>query len=375
MELRLLLQIEDTTRPTGNPAVNPPNSCVVNNIIHSLFKSVQISLNGTIVSSDDSNYGYKAYFEDVLSHGNTGTKSILKAQAFYPDDYHMDSSTDNENPGIKSRRALFGTYGAYKKVEVISRLHSDICRIDRYLPSGIDVKVSLVKQNPDFYMMGPNSRGVMKILEANISLDHKVINPEVLYAHHSILNTKNMVIPYRKCGVKTYTVTAGLSSVSIDNVVLGRIPNTLIFSMANHTSYNGDRSLNPFNLRHNNIQSFNLICNGEIIPQKPLYFDYHNAKVSTRGYLSLFKALGIANSGSGIIITKERFDNGYFLLAFDLSADNDTTDQCVSTPQEGAISIEFKLQNPLEQPITCLVYTEYDNTLEIDRAKNIFINQ
>lgn len=87
----------------------------------------------------------------------------------------MDSVVNEENPGIKSRRTLFGTYNSQKKVELVGRIHADIFKIERMLPSGIDIRVTLIKEKPDFYMMGPNSHG------ANLSIDHKTINPEILY--------------------------------------------------------------------------------------------------------------------------------------------------------------------------------------------------
>lgn len=69
------------------------------------------------------------------------------------------------------------------------------------LPSGIDIRVTLIKEKPDFYMMGPNSHGT------NLSIDHKTINPEILYAHHQVLNTKNMILPYKRTAVKQHTVS------------------------------------------------------------------------------------------------------------------------------------------------------------------------
>lgn len=51
--------------------------------MHSLFRTVQISLNGTQVTQDDSNYHYKSYFEALLSYGNTAEQTVVKNQGFY----------------------------------------------------------------------------------------------------------------------------------------------------------------------------------------------------------------------------------------------------------------------------------------------------
>lgn len=315
--------------------------------------------------------------ETVLNYGQSAKLTQLTSQGFYPDESNMNSTDAAINPGVRQRRAVFGTYGVYKKVELIGKIHSDIFNIDRLLPSGIDMHVTLNKEKANFYMMGAGSTGDIKILEATLSVDHKIINPKILSAHHYTLNTKNMIIPFKKTAVKQFTINQGVSSVTLDNIILGRIPNTLIFGMVSHAAYNGDRTANPFNFTHNNIQSFSLFVNGEQIPAKPLYFDYtpNLGDISTRGYITLFKTPGIYNQDRGHQITKTRFDNGYFLLSFDLTADQDGSDTCINPIQEGSIRLEFKMAENLAAPITCLVYTETDAGLEIDRSKNVFVTQ
>lgn len=379
LELRLLVKVVDATQAVpangDQPAQVPPTSVPVNNIFHSLFKQCQVSLNNVQVTQDDSNYAYKGYFQNTLNFGYDSVISSLRCQGYYPDDLNMNSVVPGENQGARNRQTLFGVYGGYKNVELVGKLHSDIFQIDKYLPNGIDIRITLIKEKPSFYIMG--GYGDVKILEASIAIDHKVINPSILTAHHYVLESKNMIIPFKRSSVKQYTISAGLTSISIDNFILGRIPNNLIFAMVSHRAYTGDRALNPFNFTHNNIQSFSLYVNGEQIPSKPLYFDYTvaNAPVSTRGYNTLFKGLGINQTDFGHQITKSRFDNGYFMLAFDLTADQNVNDTCANMIQEGAMRIEFKLSQPLAEPITCLIYTECDSSLEIDRSKNIFVIQ
>lgn len=375
LELRLLVQIKDETVRGAAPAAAPPNTVVVNNIFHSIFKQCQVSLNNVQVTQDDTNYAYKGYLQNTLNFGYDSLISSLRCQGYYSDDTHMNSVNPTENPGAKSRESMFGTYGAYKVVELVGKLNSDIFHIDKYLPNGVDVRISLIKEKPSFYMMGGD--GDVKILEASISLDHKIINPAILTAHHHVLESKNMVIPFKRSVVKQYTISAGLTSITIDNFILGRIPNNLIFSMVSHKAYTGDRRYNPFNFVHNKIQSFSLYVNGEQIPSKPLYFDYSKdgAPISTTGYNTLFKGLGIHLTDSAHQITKRRFDNGYFMLAFDLTADQNANDTCANMIQEGSMRIEFKLSEALEDPFTCLIYSESDASIEIDRMKNIFLIQ
>jgi hypothetical protein len=44
----------------------------VNNFLHSLFSQVDVSLNGTLITSSTNTYAYRAYIETLLSHVTFG---------------------------------------------------------------------------------------------------------------------------------------------------------------------------------------------------------------------------------------------------------------------------------------------------------------
>ena len=71
-------------------------------------------------------------------------------------------------------------------------------------------------------------------------------------------------------------------------------------------------------------------------------------------------------------MSKERFINGFFLLSFDLTSDHSADCSC-STQQisDGIISIHAKLSKALPEPITIILYAEYDATLEVSLNRQI----
>jgi hypothetical protein len=58
----------------------------VNNLLHSLFPQVDISLNGTLITNSTNTYPYRAYIEDLLSYGPSAKKSQLTSALFYKDE-------------------------------------------------------------------------------------------------------------------------------------------------------------------------------------------------------------------------------------------------------------------------------------------------
>ena len=73
------------TQADGTNIANDAEVGPVNNFLHSLFSQVDISLNGTLITSSTNTYPYRAYIENLLSHGPDSKESQLTASLFYKD--------------------------------------------------------------------------------------------------------------------------------------------------------------------------------------------------------------------------------------------------------------------------------------------------
>lgn len=127
---------------------------------------------------------------------------------------------------------------------------------------------------------------------------------------------------------------------------------------------------NPFNFRHFNLTHFVMYVNGKQIPSEGgLSLDMGHEKTSVMGYRTLFTGSGIHHSNSGLLITHDMYVNGYFMLLFDLTPDEAASETHSSLPENGTIRIELKFEKALTEPITCLLYTEYDGCVRIDKSR------
>jgi hypothetical protein len=57
----------------------------VNNLLHSMFSSLSISLNGNPVTLLEKNYHYKAYIEKLLNYGCDASSTHLISSSWYLD--------------------------------------------------------------------------------------------------------------------------------------------------------------------------------------------------------------------------------------------------------------------------------------------------
>lgn len=365
--LRLIVTLQSKE---VKPEADKSGVGVVNNLLHSLFRNCTIYLNNTAISQSDNNYHYRAYIEKLLNYGSDATNTHLETTGWILDTEDLDSLG---NTAMKKRSELFKK-GI--KVELMGKIHADMLNQPKLLLNNVDLKIILNKEKSSFYMMAEkdNSPASIKILEATMYMNHITINPYILQSHHNVLQKRNAIYPYKKVEVKSFTLYAGNNSLTLDNVVIGQIPNLIIFTMVPSAAYNGSLTKNPFNFQHFNIQRFNLSVNGSQIPSQPIEFDYSKSSggiISTRGYNTLFSGTGIHYYDKGHQVTKDLFDKAYFMLAFDLTADNSYNSFYNNIQNQGTIRIEGKFSEALKEPVTCLVYCEFNSTIEIDKNRNI----
>lgn len=364
--LRLVIQLKDK----DNKAITDNSVGVVNNILHSLFRSSSVYLNNVLVSHSDNNYHYRSYLQTLLNYGTDASETHLATSGWYSDNGHMDAF----NNGLEKRKKLFQKSN---KIELYGKVHGDIFNQNKLLLNNVDLKISFNLEKTAFYLIETDTESSLKILEAQLYMNHITVNPGILVAHHRVLQNKDAIYPYSRVEVKSFTLYPGNHSLSIDNVVIGQLPNFLAFCMVENKAYSGDRELNPFNFQHFHIQRFNLSVNGVQIPSQPLEFDYESTEkndISSRAYNMLYKACGVKHFDRGLYLTKHFFDNGAFILAFDLTADNSNASMCANLIQQGTIRIEGRFSTPLKEAVTCLVYCEYDAMLNIDKNRNVRIS-
>ena len=85
---------------------------LANNLVHTLFKQINVRLNDTLISPQTDTYHLKAFIETVLNHDRDDGNTILAPEGWYnslnvPDDGNADEYTANQlNPAHADFRAL-----------------------------------------------------------------------------------------------------------------------------------------------------------------------------------------------------------------------------------------------------------------------------
>ncbi|XP_055380735.1 uncharacterized protein F54H12.2-like [Condylostylus longicornis] len=343
---------------------------VLNNILHSLIKQCNVQLNGKNITPSDGNYHYRAYIESLLNYGTDAATTHLECAGWILDKPNIARSDNN---GSKERQKLYHNSNV---VELMGKLHVDMFNQPTHLINNVDIRILFTLEKPNFFLFADDSdESQFKIVEAKLFMRHVTINPSVLLAHNAVLEKSNVTYHYKRVEVKNFTIPSNSSSISLDNVFIGQLPNTIIFCMTENAGYSGKRSKNPYNFKHFDISQFMLYVNGVQVPNAAIetsFSDDNNC--NTRAYHTLFSGTGIYHNDRGHQITKSMFANGFFLLAFDLTPDASGNEICQRLLNQGTIRIEARLSKPTPSTLTALIYGEFDSNVQIDKNRNVYTN-
>lgn len=339
----------------------------VNNFMHSLFSQVDVSFNQKNVSSNSSTYAYRAYFENLLNYGHPAKSSHLSSILWAADTPGQMDNTEDANLGLVKRRAMMGNN---KTVDMLGHLHCDVFNQDKLLINGVDLHLRLVKSREGFSIMDVTGVYNVRILEATLYIRRVVINPDVLIAHNNILSKTTAKYPLTRVEIKTVSLHAGIYGESLDNVVLGQLPKRLLIAFVKNRAYVGNRTLNPFNFEHFNLNYLSLYVDGVQVPSKPLQPNFAENNF-IQSYLTLFSGTGIHFLNQGNCISREDYKDGNMIHVFDLSPDlssNDSTHW--NLVKQGSIRIDLRFSQALAETVNAIVYMEFDTLLEIDASRN-----
>ena len=375
-QTQLYIRAKITNADGSNLAADAPVG-PVNLFLHSLFSQVDVSLNERLITASTPTYPYRAMIETLLSYGHDAKHSQLSSALYFKDtagnmDVVNPTIADDADPnvGLKSR---YEFTQRSRVVDMIGRIHSDIFFQNKYLLNGVNMKIKLIRSKNEFCLVSseqvPDYR--VHILEATLFVRRMKLSPSIQLGHSRALERGNAKYPVRRVLCKMMSVPAGNMTLTQDHVFLGSLPNRIVIGCVDNTAFNGSFTRNPFNFEHYNVTSVAIHVDGEQIPSKPLRPTFQGpSRNYVRAYHTLFSGTNKMFEDQGNEISRSDYGNGYTLYAFDLTPDL-TCGGHFNLQKQGNLRLEINFGQALARTINVIVYAEFENIIEIDRARNI----
>ena len=377
----------DGTKLTGG---GQTDVAPVNNFLHSLFKQVDVYLNGKQVTPAMGTYPYRAYIETLLNYDASAKESQFTSALYYKDTatkmddagalpqlkevkIKWDKQTEADgwiysagtgNQGF-AKRSAFVQNG--KQFVLSGPIFADIFMSDRLLLNMMDLKVVLNRSNPKFCLMDKTSENAptvnpqVKLSEVILKIRKVKVDQTVSDGIERMLKQTPALYPIRRVECKILTVPSGLPTTRQDNIFSGIIPKTFVVGFVNVDAANGTYWTNPYNFAHFGVTSLSLTANGEEIPFK-LDFD--------EAYNTLFSGTGKIYSNAGLDIDRDEYPGGFALYAFDLTPDMCKSSEYFNTVQRGSLSLALTFREAAKHPLAMVCYGDFENVIRIDAERN-----
>lgn len=231
----------------------------------------------------------------------------------------FDLNNNNINLGLLARK----NYIKNGKVELMTRLYCDIFNSDRYLLDNVNIKIVLTRNKPEFYIK--HKRGMQKVnvvIQQAILLIRRVkISPQITLAHTNALSISTAKYPIKRTIISHYTIDGALKDYQSPCLTTNVLPQRIVVGMVDHSAFNGDHTLNPFNFQHFNLLKIELALeNGNVVYPNGLELDFESDKY-LRAYYTLFEGIDKPVFMTGNDISRKEYPQGYTLFCFDLTSD------------------------------------------------------
>ena len=366
LEIKCKITNLDGTDIANDTAIGP-----VNLTLHSLFSSIEMDICGRTITNQNTLYQYRALMETILSYDESLGKTRLQAEGWlkdtpgHYDDFRIDGN--GANNGFQRRVVQFARS---RIVTLIGRPHLDLFHQNLNIPPGCNIRLRLFPSNSDFVLKrlaANHDHYRMQIMSARLWIRTKDVSPSFLLAHETMLQRQNIRIPFTKVEMKTVTIQGGLTSIELDNLYTGVLPERVCFLMLDDNRLNGDANHNPFLFNHFDLTHVSMLVNGEQLPRVAYQPNFQTGDY-LREYFGLLEGLGLDTGNKTIDITPEIWATTFPFFIFRL-----TPGGLPSVPKSGSVRLDMKFRNPTPRNVIIILYTEVPTVLEIDKDRNATI--
>ncbi|GFY03870.1 uncharacterized protein F54H12.2 [Trichonephila clavipes] len=250
-------------------------------------------------------------------------------------------------------------------------LHYDLAAQPKILVNGVNVRIKLERQKDPFSLMASGDNYKICLKSACLFIRKINVAASVVLAQEKALELGLIKMPIRRAEVRSFALSSGLQSSTIANAFIGQLPSRLILAFVSNEAYNGNFGKNPFNFQNYNLNYLSVLEGSKMIPSKPFQPNFAN-NLYARSYLSLFTDLNRFHNSQNININYGEYSKGYTMYAIDLTPDMAGGETHMSINRTGNIAIDIKFGVPLPETVSLIAYAEYRNTIEIDKARNVF---
>ena len=216
LSLEVEVKAKDGTTTLDWTAGKGDKLTYANNLLHTLFGTVELIANQVHLSRPYSNYAYLAYLQNVLGYGTDAKSNQLSLEGFAADE--AGKFDDEAGSGFKARQKWLRN----GKLCLMGAIKTDLSLQKKLIPDGVSLTFRLVRS--------PDSFALIDLAPAESRLEYviEISNPRLYVKKKSLSDAAHLAliksvrqrpfaIPVRRQDVTTHSISQGSEYKKIES--------------------------------------------------------------------------------------------------------------------------------------------------------------
>ena len=390
-ELYVKLSIRDKNGHIHSQDPKVATAVPADNVLHTLWSSVDIYMNHNLVTSCGTNYHNQALLRQLLTLSHETRKYQGQFCGFTGEFNNFGNptvGTPTSNYGLKTRQNWFTSivksqypYGeggdegttqiaTPSAVEFQAPFLADICNQERLILNGVDIEIKLWPNRDELRLItSPEGREAKIVIEdIRLKVCKVTVSDETFLGHNAQLLKTPALYPFERTDIRCKDVSQGKYGDILEDIFQGELPSKIIIGMVDSEGYYGDFNRNPFWFHHYDIDRICVSVDGESVPQQPMELNFADANY-LQALMGLYQVSGILHENKDIGINRDNFRQGYALFGFQLDTTSSTDNTYLGKKKTGRTRIELRWKKALPSPVTIIVFAVFPEVMEINDAR------
>lgn len=340
--------------------------CVVNNVLHSMFESIKLTVNNEEVECVR-DYPFVAFIDDLTTRHHKHRDRHGAMVGWERDTAGKLSATEygGDNGGMNGRTLPFIDSA---EVRLTGKLHSALINQGLCMMPKTDIRLTLQPAADGFVLIAKEHSYELRIVSAHLWVQRKEVKPSLNVAHVHLLSSQlaNNELPIQVLtkGVKALTIAAGHRESTLHVFENEMLPDRVLVGFVSNASKVATLAANPFDFKHFGVSYLQMYVNGDEILKAP----YEPSWATGAGYLREYRALLEAHGAieeDTLRISLAEYAAGYSLFPFQIAQ---RVGNLLGPQVDGKLSLKVKFAEALREVVNVLVFYECRDTIKIPSA-------
>jgi hypothetical protein len=368
-ELYIKLRIKLTPHTVGQAikAADWSQFVLEKNFMHTMIQSLDLSINGRVVTKSSISYPYRAYLDNLIGYSDKAKSGHMTSTIWQDYVKTGNSLVPRYYPSDGTKDCSVGDF-----FELRGKLCLDISQQGRAMLGGCTYKIELRFNKPEMAFRRESELKAdidWEISNLSLLVHRSIVSEGTLTAHTRALQHATAKYPITRHEVQTMTISAGMMDVQLDRIFTGQLPRRVLVGFVKASAFRGSYTDSTFQFDNFNINHLSFNIDGQSYPRSPYMPDF-TKRIYMREYYTFLQTFNQDTTAPVFSMSYDDFIDGQTFFCYNFAPD--LGDGCgfggyLSLIKSGSLGLHVRFAAPSKEAFVAIIFAEFDNLIQIDK--------